>query len=104
MNGQTYPAARVGAPRIHAPFFRHLEDARAAGQQQLASLPDVAAIERLVNAAFWASLRREEGYIPNISLAYLSPGEAWHPLMLARPLPLEPSTLSRVAPAVERPG
>ena len=67
-------------------------------------LPDASAIEAMVDAAFWASVRREEGYIPKISLAFLRPLEDVRPLMFERPLPLEPSALTRLAAAVERPG
>jgi hypothetical protein len=57
----------------------------------------------MIDAAFWASLRREEGYVPRISLALLPPDNAPHPLLFERPLPLSPGALVRVAPAVERP-
>jgi len=68
------------------------------------AIPETAAIEAIIDAAFWASLRREEGYVPRISLALVSPQHAPHPLRFARPLPLSSSALVRVAPAVERPG
>jgi hypothetical protein len=58
----------------------------------------------MVDAVFWASLRREEGYVPRISLAFLSPEHTAQPYIFDRPLPLEPVALARVAPAVERPG
>ena len=35
--------------------------------------PDAEDIEAIIDAAFWASLRREEGYVPKISLALLPP-------------------------------
>jgi hypothetical protein len=54
--------------------------------------------------AFWASLRREEGRSPKISLAYLPPEQAGEPLTFGRALPLEAGVLTRLAPAVERPG
>ena len=38
------------------------------------------------------------------SLAFLSPGDALHPLIFERPLALDPATLTKVAPAVERAG
>ena len=57
-----------------------------------------------MDAAFWASVRREEGYVPKISLAFLRPLEDVRPLIFERPLPLEPSALTRLAAAVERPG
>jgi hypothetical protein len=66
--------------------------------------PDARAVERIVDAAFWASLRREEGRAPTISLAYLPPTATTHPLQFERVLPLDPATLTRLAPAVERPG
>jgi hypothetical protein len=67
-------------------------------------LPDLESIEAIIDAAFWASLRREEGYVPRISLALLSPEDSSHPLLLERALPLSPAALVRVAPAVERSG
>src|SRR5205085_9023343 len=92
------------APRVHAYFCRRHEEARYRGQKHLAQTPDRGAIEAMADAAFWASLRREEGYVPKISLAFLSPDQTPHPLRFERPLPLSPSALTRVAPAVERPG
>src|SRR4029450_10853074 len=62
------------------------------------------AVEAMIDAAFWASLQREEGYSPEISLAFLPPERAQHPLTLGAALPLGPRTLARLAPAVERPG
>ncbi len=88
MNGQAYAAARTVAPKVHAYFARHLAEARERGVVPLASLPDEDAIGSMIDAAFWTSLRREEGYVPRISLAFLSPAEADHPLTLDRPLPL----------------
>jgi hypothetical protein len=66
--------------------------------------PDRSAIERIVDAAFWASLRHEEGYVPHISLAFLRPEETVSPLTFERPLSLTPATLAKLGPAVERPG
>jgi hypothetical protein len=81
---------------------RHLQ--RHAGSAERA--PDAATIDRIINAAFWASLRREEGRTPTISLAYLPPPSqaAGTALFVERPLPLDPATLTKLAPAVERPG
>ena len=101
-----YAVARTVAPTV----AEHLQLHRAAlpphdpllPPREL--LPDAECIEALVDAAFWASLRREEGYIPKISLAFLRPIDEIRPLMFAKPLPLEPSALTRLAAAVERPG
>jgi hypothetical protein len=70
----------------------------------VAAVPDEGVIRELIDAAFWASLRREEGYEPKISLAYLPPEQDEQPLVFERPLPLLPGTLSKLAPIVERPG
>jgi hypothetical protein len=104
MEREAYAAARTVSPRVRASFERRRAEALSRGQDHLASLPEAETIETLIDAAFWASLRREEGYTPTISLAFLSPEEAAQPLLLERPLPLTPAALTRVAPAVERPG
>jgi len=104
MKREAYAAARTVAPRIEAYFARRLAEAGSHGEERLASPPAAETIEAMIDAAFWASLRREEGYMPRISLAFLSPEEAMHPLVFERPLPLLPGPLTRVAPAVERPG
>jgi hypothetical protein len=67
-------------------------------------VPDIATVEALIEAAFWASLRREENYIPRISLAFVSPEQSAHPMLFANSLPLDPGKLAKVAPAVERAG
>jgi hypothetical protein len=103
MKREAYPAARTISPKVQAYFARHATGARHRSQGR-ATVPDAETIEAVIDAAFWASLRREEGYTPRISLAFLSPEEAAHPLIFERPLPLHPATLTRVAPAVERPG
>jgi hypothetical protein len=104
MTGPAYPAAHSVAPKVHAHFVRHTAEARARGEQRLATVPDAETIEAMIDAAFWASLRREEIYVPKISLAFLSPEQTAHPLTFGRPLPLEPGALVRLAPAVERAG
>jgi hypothetical protein len=98
-----YPAARTVAPRIEAHFAKHVRE-RSARRERLATAPDADAIEAIIDAAFWASLRREEIYLPKISLAFLPPEQTVHPMQFEQPLPLAPGALARVAPAVERPG
>jgi len=97
-----YPSARAIARRLEAHFARAAEGRDPAVPP--GPRPDAAAIEAIVDAAFWASLQREEGYAPEISLAFLPPERAVHPLRLATPLPLGARALARLAPAVERPG
>src|SRR6266403_63223 len=100
----TYQAARAVAATVEAHFARHLVEARRRGEQKLAHAPDARAIEAIIDASFWASFRPEEGRFPKISLAYLPPEQAGQPLMLEDRLPLTPAVLTKLAPAVERPG
>ena len=103
MSNPLYAAARSSAAGLVDYFARHAAAAQA--HPSVGScLPDVATVEALINAAFWASLQREEGYVPEISLAFLPPKRAVRPLMLAQAMPLSPRALGRLAPAVERPG
>ena len=104
MPSPTYPAARIVAPKIHSHFVRQVADAAQRGEEDVASVPDLETIESLIEAAFWASLRREESYVPRISLAFLSPEQSAHPMLFDHRLPLEPGKLAKVAPAVERAG
>jgi len=90
--------------KLHAYFSRRREEGLRAGRQDLALVPDAATIQKLINAAFWASLRREEGYVPKISLAYLPAQPECSPVVLDRPLAVSADALSRVSPAVESPG
>jgi hypothetical protein len=103
MSNPLYAAARSSAAGLVDYFARHA--AAAAAHPSVGScLPDVGTVEALIDAAFWASLQREEGYVPEISLAFLPPKRAVRPLMLAQPMPLSPRAMGRLAPAVERPG
>src|SRR3970040_1850780 len=104
MTGPAYPAARAVASKVVDHFARHLAAAHQQGREDLAPEPDREAIEAIIDAAFWASLRREEGYIPKISLALLPPGQAIDPIVYEQSLSLRPGVLVKVAAAAERPG
>ena len=82
----------------------HVSEAQKRGEQALPDVPDERTIGRIIDAAFWASLRREEGRAPTITLAYLPPDQAPEALRFDRRLRLDPAALTRLAPAVERPG
>jgi len=99
-----YPAAKLVAPIVRSHFKRHLDAASARGLSPLAVLPDENVIETLIDATFWASLRREEGYVAKISLAYLPPEQDPSRLLFEHPLTLHPRALAKVAPVVERAG
>ena len=105
MTAPAYSVARAVAPQVYAHLARHRASVEAeAGRYPDSLLPDTRAIEQLIDAAFWASLRREEGFAPRISLAYLPPSSEVTPLAFERPISLEPGRLAKLAPAVERPG
>ena len=99
-----YPAARAVAATVEAHFARRLAEARDGGGEDPAPLADARAVEAMVDTAFWASLRREEGHAPRISLAFLPPERAHSPLLFEERLPFTAMGLTRLAPAVERPG
>jgi hypothetical protein len=98
-----YPSARQAALRVLPHLRDHLASAPTT-ENEYASLPDEDTLEAIIDAGFWASLRREEGYPPLISLAYLPSEQTTFPMQFERPIPLVPERLTRLAPAVERPG
>ena len=102
MSIPAYPAARAIAPRIEAHFAQPILKGPARGASS--PRPNAAVIETLIDAAFWASLRREEGVTPQISLAYVAPEHTGEPLLFEHPLPPDAAALAKLAPAVERPG
>jgi len=104
MTSPAYSGARAVAPAVHEHFVAHAAEAVRRHQTNLATTPDASTIEAIIDAAFWASLRREETFVPKISLAYVSPRDTDHPLVFERRLPLDPGALAKVAPAVERSG
>ena len=104
MTQPAYPAARAAAARIRAHFARHLASLSLQADRNAAAVPDTAAIEAIIEAAFWTSLRREEGYMPRISLAFVEPAKVKSPLRFERQLALAAQPLTRLAPAAERPG
>lgn len=104
MSDPTYPTARAIAGHVAAHFAKRIAAAAAQGRDRLAPVPDETSIETIIDAAFWTSLRREEGLTPRISLAFVPPELAGQPLIFETHLPLRPATLTKVAPAVERPG
>ena len=99
-----YPAARAVAPIVAEHLAAHLAAARERGEADLAPQPDEETIAAMVDLAFWASLQREEGRAPRISLAWVPPGCGPHAMVFERALAADPRGLVRVAPAVERPG
>jgi len=106
MPSPAYAVAGAVAPTVaeHLQLHRAALPPQAPNQPPRELLPEASHIETLVDVAFWASVRREEGYIPKISLAFLRPVPEVCPLVFEQPLPLDPAALTRLAAAVERPG
>ncbi len=100
----TYQAAQLVAPKVEEHFNKNIDSARAEGKQHLAHAPTAKIIETLLDACFWASMRREEGYSPKISLAFLPPEQTSQPLMFDHHFPLQHTVLVKLSPGVERPG
>ncbi len=100
----TYPGALSVAAQVASHLERQTAAARAAGHSDVARPAGTRSVETLVNAAFWASFRREEGRAPRISLAFLPPEDAADAMTVARRLSLRPDSLAHLSPAVERPG
>ncbi len=99
-----YPAAHMVAPQVHEHLLRHRQALPANALSSAAPVPDPIDIAAVIDAAFWSSVRREEGSVPTISLAFLPPDQSVRPLVLEQPLPLSAPGLARLGPAVERPG
>lgn len=100
----TYKAANRVAEKIEQHFIKLHTNAAAQGEVDLATLPDQKTIEALIDVAFWTSLRKEEGHSPRVSIAFLPPSQTSNPLKFAKPLPLNATTLTKIAPGVERSG
>lgn len=94
----SYPAARIVAKRLEARIASALDRIGDAPK------PDARTIEEIITTAFWASLRREEGHAPRISIAFLPPEQSLRPIKFNPRVRLEAELLARIAPAVEKPG
>lgn len=100
----TYQAARTVAKPIEDHFAKHILAAHERGEENIAPIPDAEILEAIIDVTFWASMRREEGHSPKISLAFLPPEKTVEPLLFAQRIPLSSYMLTKLAPGVERPG
>ena len=100
-----YPGAQSISARVHeqfTSFHRNLSgDVYSSG---IATLPDAQTISTIIETAFWTSLRREESFSPRISIAFVEPTFESPALRFESPLVFSPSTLTKVAPGIERAG
>lgn len=100
----TYKPAAIIATKIEQHFKEHVRSVCEGEELLPATIPTSDVIENIVDAAFWASLRTEEGSTPKISIAYLTPEQASDPLLFENRLPLSAQTLTKLAPGLERAG
>ncbi|PWJ59087.1 hypothetical protein CLV98_103460 [Dyadobacter jejuensis] len=100
----TYQAARGIAGAVANRFEQYHSLSNISEGVLRAPSPNARVIERLLDTTFWASLRKEEGFSPKISIAYLPPHQSGNPLVFGTPLPFTPHSLTKLAPAVERSG
>ncbi|HUH18279.1 putative sensor domain DACNV-containing protein [Albibacterium sp.] len=96
----TYLPAKIVSSEIKEYFIRQQES----NQQKDFLVPETYVIEAIIDTAFWASLRHEEGYTPKISIAYLPPQTGQNNLILKHHQRLTPHHLVKLSPAVIEPG
>jgi len=97
----TYLAAKMVSHRIAAHFEKKFGLHRSTERRHI---PDIPVIEAIIDTAFWASLRREEGYEPKISLAFVPPDMAANSLVFHHRQRFTPYNLVKLSPAVVQPG
>ncbi len=100
----TYKAAKEVSKVIEKHFRTQIDAAHRRGDPDIAFPPDAAVIETVIDVAFWASLKKEEGYSTRISIAILPPEQTDNPLLFENILPLTSDMLTKLSPGVERPG
>ena len=99
-----YSLAPSASEIVCAFYERHAPEGGNHPEEARALIPAPETVVAMVDAAFWASLRREEGHPPLISLAFVPPERAGEPLRFEIPISLAPDELARLSPAVESPG
>src|SRR2546426_5637988 len=58
-------------------------------------------LSTLINVAFWASFKKEEGRSVNIALKYVPPDEAYRPFLLKNALPYNDENIIRMSPVLQ---
>ncbi|QNL48629.1 hypothetical protein H8S90_17815 [Olivibacter sp. SDN3] len=100
----SYLAAKMVSATIEQYFVDQLANMTLVSEDQSVLLPQASIIEAAIDVAFWASLRREEGYSPKISIALIPPDRADHPVLLGKRMRFTPLNLVKLSPAVIQPG
>ena len=100
----TYQAAKIVAPTIEKLFAQQIHAAAGSAEAEKASLAQAYLIEAVIDVAFWASLRKEEGRSPKISIALIPPDKSEQPLLFQKRLKFTTDIIVKLAPAIESPG
>lgn len=100
----TYQAAKIVAPTIEKLFAQQIHAAAGSEEAEKASLAQAYLIEAVIDVAFWASLRKEEGRSPKISIALMPPDKSEQPLLFYKRLKFTTDIIVKLAPAIESPG
>jgi len=99
--------------RLDAVFVQHLVErlhgVRSTAHNPIPSAPDappvflvsVEDLTTLINVAFWASFKKEEGRSVTIAMQYAPPDKADSPFLLQHPLPYTDEHLSRISPVLQ---
>jgi hypothetical protein len=104
MKRAAYAAARAAAERVRPHFEQHAAAAPENAALYQSLLPAAETMEFIIDAAFWASLRKHEGQSPQISLVFVPREHAGSALVFETPIALTAGALTSLAPAVQRPG
>jgi sensor domain DACNV-containing protein len=99
--------------RLDAVFVQHLFErlhgVRSTSHNHIPSDPETTLVflvsvddlTALINVAFWASFKKEEGRSATIALQYAPPDKADRPFLLQHPLPYSDENLSRISPVLQ---
>lgn len=99
----SYASAQLAADRILV-YLATQSAPPGRSAERAATLPDATTLATLIDAAFWTSLRREEGYVPRISLAFVGPEQVDDALTFATTISPMAKDLTKLAAAVEGAG
>jgi len=98
--------------RLDAVFVQHLVErlhgVRSTAHNPIPSAPEappvflvsVEDVTTLINVAFWASFKKEEGRSVTIAVQYAPPDKAESPFLFQHPLPYTDEHLSRISPVL----
>ena len=104
MNSAFQPSVHSTATLVGEKLTTHFSQLGSQSPPNLetaAFIPAQQTIETMIGTAFWASLQREEGYSPKVSLAYLSPEQAAGKMLFEEPLPLNSRALTKLSPGLK---